>query len=69
MIFDCLILKSKFIVARPHGWNWSQKERAEFDLIVTNNLEPATEDYQVDLGVCTVMASRISPSLVIQETP
>ena len=72
MQFDCLFLdtKEQFIIAKPHGWVWSDTEKSPpWEIVLTGDLEPQAQDYDVPLqtsfGEVVIKASQISPSLVI----
>ena len=68
MRYECLLLNNQFVVAKPEGWAWSAKELADFDKHTTADLQPAAEDYSVDVkdGV-SVMARVIDEDLILEQ--
>ena len=67
MEYDCLTRNGKLIVAKPRGWKWSKRERAEFDIAVHRQSVVSLRDEPVTLsnGVRTTMGE-IDRSLVAE---
>jgi hypothetical protein len=67
MNYDCLSYNGKFIIAKPHGWQWSAREReAPFSLCTVGPLLYSPADYLADVAGEDVLASRINPSLIVE---
>lgn len=65
MIYDCLFYNDDFVIAKPVGWPWSQKERElPFNIHQSPEMREATEDYQVEVNGQELWASQIDWSLI-----
>lgn len=70
MVYECLFKDGVFLVAKPKGWAWSEKERsAHFEMRETEDLTPGEAEFVVDVGGTPIDASRIDSALIRRPMP
>lgn len=71
MIYDCIFYNKKFVTAKLFGHKWSDREKNSPFEIITQFIEPETEDRELTFDVggvdVKVSASVIHPSLICIE--
>jgi len=66
MIYACLFYQNDFVIGKPVDWPFSYKEHNEpFTIHQTGDLQPATEDYAVEVNGQKIMASAIDEELIL----
>lgn len=65
MKYECLTKDGKLVIAKCAGWNWSERELKEFDIVSYERdiIAAANEEVKLSNGVKTTLLD-IDPGLV-----